>query len=102
MKNSRFLLSVTLLVFILAAGLQLKGETGQWPLRQDREIQRLADKDDDEPAKPTSHTNRTIEGWTVRVDDRLLHAPNDALGARASAFWKPSSSTSKQSCPRRP
>lgn len=26
-----------------------------------------------EPSKPTSHTTRQIEGWTVRVDDRLLH-----------------------------
>lgn len=25
-----------------------------------------------EPAKPTSHTIRNIEGWTVHVDDRLL------------------------------
>jgi hypothetical protein len=24
-------------------------------------------------SKPASHTTRTIEGWTVRVDDRLLH-----------------------------
>jgi hypothetical protein len=24
------------------------------------------------PAKPTQHTVRTIEGWTVRIDDRLL------------------------------
>jgi hypothetical protein len=36
-----------------------------------------------EPDKPTSHTTRKIEGWTVRVDDRLLAAPNDALGAKA-------------------
>jgi hypothetical protein len=27
----------------------------------------------DEPAKPISHTVRKIEGWTVRIDDRLLH-----------------------------
>ncbi|HVS38805.1 MAG TPA: hypothetical protein VMS17_24830 [Gemmataceae bacterium] len=43
-------------------------------------------KTDDEPAKPTSHTDRTIEGWTVCVDDRLLQPPNDALGARALRF----------------
>ena len=36
-----------------------------------------------EPAKPTSHTSRQIEGWTVRVDDRLLQPPNEALGQRA-------------------
>ena len=39
-----------------------------------------------EPPKPPSHTVRTIEGWTVRVDDRLLAPPNDALGTRALRF----------------
>jgi hypothetical protein len=39
-----------------------------------------------DPPKPTSHTVRTIEGWTVRVDDRLLTAPDDELGARAMRF----------------
>ncbi|HEY8747857.1 MAG TPA: hypothetical protein VIM11_07775 [Tepidisphaeraceae bacterium] len=34
-------------------------------------------------AKPTSHTTRTIEGWTVRIDDRLLADPNRALGEQA-------------------
>ena len=43
-------------------------------------------KEDADPAKPTSHTDRKIEGWTVRVDDRLLRAPNDVLGARALRF----------------
>jgi hypothetical protein len=33
-----------------------------------------------EPAKPTSRTDRQIEGWAVRVDDRLLGATNEALG----------------------
>ena len=37
----------------------------------------------DEAPKPESHTTRQIEGWTVRVDDRLLNAPNDELGKRA-------------------
>jgi len=36
-----------------------------------------------EPPKPTSRTTRHIEGWTVRVDDRLLAPPHDALGTRA-------------------
>jgi len=35
------------------------------------------------PAKPTAHTERNVEGWNVRVDDRLLKAPNEDLGARA-------------------
>lgn len=43
-------------------------------------------KERSEPDKPTSHTERKIEGWTVRVDDRLLRAPNDVLGARALRF----------------
>ncbi len=36
-----------------------------------------------EPPKPTARTTRAIEGWTVRVDNRLLAPPNDALGTRA-------------------
>ncbi|MGO8749968.1 MAG: metallopeptidase [Thermoguttaceae bacterium] len=36
-----------------------------------------------EPPKPASRTIRKIEGWTVRVDDRLLGPPHDALGRRA-------------------
>lgn len=39
-----------------------------------------------EPDKPASHTARTVEGWTVRVDDRLLRPPNDELGRRALRF----------------
>jgi hypothetical protein len=39
-----------------------------------------------EPPKPASRTTRTIEGWTVRVDDRLLAPPDDALGARTLKF----------------
>src|SRR5689334_19969299 len=34
------------------------------------------------PAAP-SHTVRDIEGWTVRIDDRLLHGEGAALGERA-------------------
>jgi hypothetical protein len=44
------------------------------------------DGKDREPAKPTSHTERQLEGWTVRVDDRLLTEPNDELGKRALRF----------------
>src|SRR5215204_6373769 len=35
------------------------------------------------PAKPTSHTIRQIEGWSVHVDDRLLSASDQELGERA-------------------
>ena len=36
-----------------------------------------------EPAKPTAHTVRIIEGWTVEIDDRLLEPseePSEELG----------------------
>ena len=33
--------------------------------------------------KPVSRSVRNLEGWTVRVDDRLLAPTNEALGARA-------------------
>ena len=46
---------------------------------------RAQDKPDrSAPAKPTSHTIRQIEGWTVHVDDRLLTRPHRALGERAT------------------
>ncbi len=41
---------------------------------------------DDEPSKPVSHTNRELEGWTIRVDDRLLQGQESALGTRALRF----------------
>jgi hypothetical protein len=34
-------------------------------------------------AIPTAHTARTLEGWTVRVDDRLLQGDGAELGERA-------------------
>ncbi len=37
----------------------------------------------DKPALPTAHTTRNIEGWNVRVDDRLLKGESAALGERA-------------------
>jgi hypothetical protein len=39
-----------------------------------------------EAPKPTSHTTRRLEGWTVRIDDRLLQAPNKEVGERALRF----------------
>jgi hypothetical protein len=38
---------------------------------------------DSMPSKPASRSIRTIEGWTVRVDDRLFAPPNEALGQSA-------------------
>lgn len=43
-------------------------------------------KEAPEPAKPTSHSSRRIEGWNIQVDDRLLQAPDDVLGIRALRF----------------
>ena len=31
---------------------------------------------------PTAHTTRNIEGWTVRVDNRLLRGDSAAVGER--------------------
>lgn len=36
-----------------------------------------------EPPKPATRSVRTLEGWTVRVDDRLLEPPNEAIGKRS-------------------
>ena len=36
-----------------------------------------------EPPKPDSRTTRTIEGWTVRIDDRLLDAAHQTIGKRS-------------------
>jgi hypothetical protein len=36
--------------------------------------------------QPTSRTVREIEGWTVRVDDRLLEPANEGLASRALRF----------------
>ncbi len=42
----------------------------------------LSAEDKTDPPKPASRTMRKIEGWTVRVDDRLLHPPHDEMGVR--------------------
>ncbi len=38
------------------------------------------------PPLPTSHTKQVIEGWTVRVDDRLLDPANDEVRRKALRF----------------
>ena len=43
-------------------------------------------KENADPPIPETRTDRKIEGWTVRVDDRLLQAPDEALGTRALRF----------------
>ena len=42
-----------------------------------------ADSPANPPALPTAHTTRNIEGWNIRVDDRLLKGEGAALGERA-------------------
>ena len=37
----------------------------------------------EKPALPTAHTTRDIEGWNVRIDDRLLKGDSAAVGERA-------------------
>ena len=37
----------------------------------------------DVPPLPTAHTTREVEGWSVRVDDRLTTGAESALGDRA-------------------
>lgn len=40
------------------------------------------------PALPTVHQTRDLEGWTVRVDDRLLAGESAALGDEALALLR--------------
>ena len=42
--------------------------------------------DSSDRPKPVSHTTRDMEGWTVRVDDRLLQPDHAAEFARAQKF----------------
>jgi hypothetical protein len=35
------------------------------------------------PPLPTAHQTRTVEGWTIRVDERLLSGSEAAMGERA-------------------
>ena len=39
-----------------------------------------------EPTKPTSRTTRDIEGWKIRIDDRLLNGPDVEMGKRNLRF----------------
>ena len=43
-------------------------------------------KEKPEPSKPISHTDRKLEGWTIRVDDRLLKGPDEELGTKSLKF----------------
>ena len=37
-------------------------------------------------AQPAARTKQDVEGWTIRVDDRLLAGDNEALGKTALKF----------------
>lgn len=39
-----------------------------------------------DPSHPTSHTTRELEGWTIRLDDRLLEKENAELCRKALRF----------------
>jgi hypothetical protein len=43
-------------------------------------------KESADPPLPTAHTVRKIEGWNVRIDDRLLQPPNEEVGKKALRF----------------
>lgn len=45
-----------------------------------------ADNSASTPDRPEAHTVRMIEGWKVRVDDRLLGSPHAELGRRSLRF----------------
>lgn len=49
-------------------------------------LERARTASTDDASKPASHTERRIEGWTVRVDDRLLAPPEDGTGQVALRF----------------
>jgi hypothetical protein len=71
--KSRALLSCSLLLFAIA----LASVQADPPRAPKRPV---------EPAKPTSHSIRTLEGWTIRVDDRLLQPPHEDTGRKALRF----------------
>ena len=39
-----------------------------------------------EPSRPISRTTRDIEGWKIRIDDRLLNGPDAEMGKRNLKF----------------
>lgn len=46
----------------------------------------VAGEAQEKPALPTARTERKVEGWTIRVDDRLLAPENEELGRKALRF----------------
>jgi hypothetical protein len=52
---------------------------------QNKPIRKIEPKES-QAALPTKRTTKNIQGWTVRVDDRLFEEPNRELGAKCLAF----------------
>lgn len=50
------------------------------------ELLEPSDKGPPDLPKPTSRTTLDLEGWKIRVDDRLLQGPDQALGIRSLRF----------------
>jgi hypothetical protein len=76
------LLTATALLTALPASARAAGAPK--PLRELAAAPRV--KEEGKSTKPTSRTARTLEGWAVRLDDRLLEKPNAELGQRALRF----------------
>lgn len=55
-------------------------------LEQQYRLKQKESIDDSELPQPVGRTARNIEGWTIRVDDRLLLQQNVDLGSRALKF----------------
>lgn len=58
--------------------------------KQTADQEQATDKKDNEKkpqqAQPASRTERELEGWTIRVDDRLLAGEQEQLGRKALRF----------------
>ncbi|OWK43170.1 sialate O-acetylesterase [Fimbriiglobus ruber] len=72
--------------YVLVGGALGKGMVDLFSTKPVNQPAPPAPKKTPELPKPTSHTLKSIEGWTIRVDDRLLTEPDADLGARTLRF----------------
>ena len=49
-------------------------------------VEPATEKKGEDHSQPSARTEQNLEGWKIRVDDRLLHAPHEALGTQALRF----------------
>ncbi len=54
--------------------------------KDDEPLKAFQPKAKEVPPQAASRTDRTLEGWTIRVDDRLLKGPDAELGTKALRF----------------